>query len=82
MALFLKSAAKLLRQTAKTCQYLKKKAKKVHFFENFYDVSAQNILFCKFPSCKTSYIASFCEKVTANFGRSFLARLSLIARWN
>ena len=33
MALFLKSAAKLLRQTAKTCQYLKKKAKKVHFFE-------------------------------------------------
>jgi hypothetical protein len=32
MALFLKSAAKLLQQTAKTCQYLKKIAKKVHFF--------------------------------------------------
>ena len=31
MALFLKSAAKLLYQTAKTCQYLKKKCKKVHF---------------------------------------------------
>ena len=32
MALFSKSAAKLLQQTAKTCQYLKKNAKKVHFF--------------------------------------------------
>ena len=28
MALFSKSAAKLLQQTAKTCQYLKKNAKK------------------------------------------------------
>ena len=33
MALFLKSAAKLLQQTAKTCQYLNKNAKKVHFFQ-------------------------------------------------
>ena len=33
MALFSKSAAKLLQQTAKTCQYLKKNAKKVHFFQ-------------------------------------------------
>ena len=33
MALFSKSAAKLLQQTAKTCQYLNKNAKKVHFFQ-------------------------------------------------
>ena len=35
MALFSKSAAKLLQQTAKTCQYVKKNAKKVLFFKGW-----------------------------------------------
>ncbi len=37
MALFSKSAAKLLQQTAKTCQYLKKNAKKVLFLKKDID---------------------------------------------
>ena len=78
MALFSKSAAKLLQQTAKTCQYLKKNAKKVHFFQGM--VRYVNF-FRKVVNLFREAIlinSIFCGRgVESEFCRSSLGRLSV-----
>ena len=70
-------AAKLLRHTAKTCQYLRKKTKKVHFLHFFSKIC----MFCYFFCIFIGWISGRClyhTVITPNPYRTFVEGMDVL----